>query len=84
MQIDTLYLDIAEVQALYYDGAARLSEDSQAVIRQFIATVAATEERYRRATERLAGQMAPTDMDGQPVLPEFKAKIHIHFVVEQV
>lgn len=77
MQVDTLYLSHDELDCLYFNGAGPLSDDVQGAIRLFQKTVQDTEERYNRAVS----QMAPTGPDGVPA-KVYKARIHVHFVIE--
>lgn len=78
MQVDTLYLTREELQTLHFDGAKELPQSAQGALRLFLDTLQATEDRCNRAA---AAQGGPTGPGGEPAAM-FKARVHIHFVVE--
>lgn len=77
MQVDTLHMTRDEFQGVYFDGASVLPDDVQSAIRVFLITVQETEDRYNR----VAGEQMGLKENERPPLA-YRARIHVHFVVE--
>lgn len=77
MQVDTLFLTTDELNTLYFNGAGPLSDDVQGAIRLFQSTVESTEARYNRAVNAQMGLV-----EGAEPQKLYRARIHVHFVVE--